>query len=97
MIEDDIFDEDGALTAAFLISRGYCCGNGCRNCPYTPRHGGLDAVLIEDDAERAELSAGAALRASSMKQDENDRRQHEDNECSDSDELRDLLKDRLPE
>jgi hypothetical protein len=43
--EDDIFDEDGALSRAFLIARGYCCGNGCRNCPYIPRHGGLDADL----------------------------------------------------
>ncbi|HLJ57030.1 MAG TPA: DUF5522 domain-containing protein [Chthonomonadaceae bacterium] len=29
-----IFDADGALTRAFLLDRGYCCGNGCRNCPY---------------------------------------------------------------
>jgi hypothetical protein len=45
MMDDDIFDEDGALTAQFLLDRGYCCGNGCRNCPYEPRHGGLDARL----------------------------------------------------
>ncbi|HZU13487.1 MAG TPA: DUF5522 domain-containing protein [Chloroflexota bacterium] len=48
-IDDDIFDEDGALTTAFLIARGYCCGNGCRNCPYVPRHGGLEAVVPADD------------------------------------------------
>lgn len=48
MFDDDIFDEDGALTASYLASRGYCCGNGCRNCPYTPRHGGLDAELRPD-------------------------------------------------
>jgi hypothetical protein len=30
----DIFDADGALSRAFLLARGYCCGNGCRNCPY---------------------------------------------------------------
>ncbi len=23
------------LTAHFLQKRGYCCDNGCRNCPYT--------------------------------------------------------------
>jgi len=39
----DIFDEDGALTAQFLLSRGFCCGNKCRNCPYEPRHGGPTA------------------------------------------------------
>ncbi len=22
------------FTAAYLLSRGYCCGNGCVNCPY---------------------------------------------------------------
>jgi hypothetical protein len=22
------------LTADFLARRGYCCGNGCRHCPY---------------------------------------------------------------
>lgn len=46
--DHDIFDEDGALTREFLIGRGYCCGNGCRNCPYIPRHGGLDAELPPD-------------------------------------------------
>jgi hypothetical protein len=23
------------LTAQFLAERGWCCGNGCRHCPYT--------------------------------------------------------------
>lgn len=23
------------LTAKFLRERGYCCGNGCRHCPYS--------------------------------------------------------------
>ena len=22
------------MTAAYLLRRGYCCENGCRNCPY---------------------------------------------------------------
>jgi hypothetical protein len=22
------------LTAEFLLKRGYCCGSGCRHCPY---------------------------------------------------------------
>ena len=26
------------LSKEFLLIRGYCCGNGCINCPYTPRH-----------------------------------------------------------
>jgi hypothetical protein len=51
LTRDEIFDADGALTARFLMQRGYCCGNGCRNCPYQPRHGGAGAVL------RAEIAA----------------------------------------
>jgi hypothetical protein len=29
-------DNDGNLvfTEFFLLNRGYCCGNGCRHCPY---------------------------------------------------------------
>ncbi|MBI4603456.1 MAG: hypothetical protein HY721_16010 [Planctomycetes bacterium] len=32
----DFYVEDGVLvfTAAYLLRRGLCCGNGCRNCPY---------------------------------------------------------------
>ncbi|MBV9281328.1 MAG: hypothetical protein JOZ41_14705 [Chloroflexi bacterium] len=39
----ETFDDDGALTAAFLLQRGYCCGLGCKNCPYEPRHAGPGA------------------------------------------------------
>lgn len=28
------FEADGALTRDFLLRRGTCCENGCRNCPY---------------------------------------------------------------
>lgn len=32
----DFYFEDGlmVLTEHFLKKRGYCCGNGCRHCPY---------------------------------------------------------------
>lgn len=53
MMDVDIFDENGALRASFLLERGFCCGNGCRNCPYVPRHGGLESRVPED----AETSA----------------------------------------
>lgn len=26
------------FTALYLSSRGYCCGNKCRECPYYPKH-----------------------------------------------------------
>jgi len=32
----DYYVEAGryVFTAAYLKSRGWCCGNGCRHCPY---------------------------------------------------------------
>jgi hypothetical protein len=32
----DYYFEKGlmVLTAEFLRKRGYCCGSGCRHCPY---------------------------------------------------------------
>ena len=26
------------FTEEFHIRRGQCCGNGCRHCPYEPKH-----------------------------------------------------------
>lgn len=26
------------FSALFHINRGSCCGNGCRHCPYDPKH-----------------------------------------------------------
>jgi hypothetical protein len=30
------WNEDGliVLTAQYHLEKGYCCGNGCRHCPY---------------------------------------------------------------
>jgi hypothetical protein len=32
----DYYSENGAMvfTASYLQRRGYCCGSGCRHCPY---------------------------------------------------------------
>lgn len=32
----DFYIENGCyvFTAHYLKNRGYCCGNGCRHCPY---------------------------------------------------------------
>ena len=34
--EDYYLNENGLLTftSQYLLERGYCCGNGCRHCPY---------------------------------------------------------------
>jgi hypothetical protein len=26
------------FTPEYHMDRGYCCGNGCRHCPYEPKH-----------------------------------------------------------
>lgn len=47
--EDYYLLPDGRLvfTAAYLLKRGWCCGNGCLNCPFDysavpePRRSGL--------------------------------------------------------
>jgi hypothetical protein len=33
---DDYYMENGLLvfTEAYHLKRGYCCGSGCRHCPY---------------------------------------------------------------
>lgn len=34
--EDYYINEAGfyVFTAKYLLERGYCCGNGCKHCPY---------------------------------------------------------------
>ena len=38
--QPDSYLENGLLvyTAAYHLKRGYCCGSGCRHCPYEPKH-----------------------------------------------------------
>jgi hypothetical protein len=35
--EDYYFNEKGLMvfTAKYHLKRGYCCGSGCKHCPYT--------------------------------------------------------------
>lgn len=41
------------LTASFLTRRGYCCGSGCRNCPYQLRdlHLESERLLLREFSE----------------------------------------------
>lgn len=36
----DYYMENGfrVMKEEYLKKRGYCCGNGCRHCPYFPKH-----------------------------------------------------------
>ena len=36
------------FTALFHIQRGSCCGNGCRHCPYDPKHKKGKVVLSKE-------------------------------------------------
>jgi len=37
---EDYYVEGGlvVMTAAYHKKRGYCCGNGCKWCPFEPKH-----------------------------------------------------------
>jgi hypothetical protein len=43
---EDYYIENGlyVFTAEFLRKRGYCCGSGCRHCPYKN-----DTLKIENE------------------------------------------------
>lgn len=48
--EDIHYYMDGervVFTALFHIQRGSCCGNGCRHCPYDPKHKKGKVVLAK--------------------------------------------------
>ncbi len=37
MEEEEFYFNDNGLVvfnAEYLLQRGYCCGNGCKHCPY---------------------------------------------------------------
>ena len=36
------------FTALFHIQRGSCCGNGCKHCPYNPKHKKGNVVLSKE-------------------------------------------------
>lgn len=53
-----LLDADGALSREFLLHRGYCCGNGCRNCPYGFRRLAESPAEPVTDARAADAPAG---------------------------------------
>lgn len=60
MIEgiDYYIDEQSGLmvlTAHFHVKRGYCCGSGCRECPYYPKHEKGNTVKIIDGSLKRKL------------------------------------------
>ena len=51
---DYYMDKNGLLvfTAKYLLERGFCCGNGCRHCPYGT--GKEDAMRLDKKDEGEE-------------------------------------------
>jgi len=44
------------FTSLFHLERGQCCGNGCRHCPYEPRHKRGNKILDEKFAHSKKIS-----------------------------------------
>lgn len=47
----DYYFDKGAivLTEYYLKKRGKCCGSGCRECPYWPRHTKGNTVFRDEE------------------------------------------------
>jgi hypothetical protein len=43
--------EDGkyVFTKEFHLSRGHCCGNGCRHCPFFPKYKKGNTTIFIDN------------------------------------------------
>lgn len=54
--EEDYYLEGGftVFTAAYHLKRGYCCGSGCRHCPYQQQSCDGDHQLPAPGAETAD-------------------------------------------
>jgi hypothetical protein len=37
------------FTSLFHIERGQCCGNGCKHCPYDPKHKKGNVVMAKEN------------------------------------------------
>ncbi len=58
LVEGEDFYFEGpymVFTAAYLLKRGYCCGSGCRHCPYAGQKAGeKDECKRQTEEERPE-------------------------------------------
>jgi Family of unknown function (DUF5522) len=62
--EDYYYNEQGyiVLTEKYHLQRGYCCGNGCKHCPYhyenvpEPKRSELKAAYSRQGGTRGEAS-----------------------------------------
>jgi len=52
LVEDEDFYQEGdyiVFTHLYHLKRGYCCGSGCRHCPYDPRWTGGETKVARED------------------------------------------------
>jgi hypothetical protein len=49
------------LTKEFLLSRGYCCGNNCTNCPYYPK-AKIGSTQVFKPPEKVNCSPSCSLK-----------------------------------
>ena len=63
LIEGEDFYFEGELmvmTPNYHLKRGYCCGSGCRHCPYFPKHEAGSTIVrdcVIDPQTKSELPA----------------------------------------
>ncbi len=52
---EDFYWESGLMvfTRAYHLKRGYCCGSGCRHCPYEPQWT-KGVTVLKESAEQPE-------------------------------------------
>jgi Family of unknown function (DUF5522) len=59
LVEDEDFYWEGGFivfTRHYHLKRGYCCGSGCRHCPYDPRWTGGETMVAREDPAAASQS-----------------------------------------
>jgi len=57
LVEGEDFYWQGGLmvfTRAYHLKRGYCCGSGCRHCPYEPQWEKGTTTLRENVADASQ-------------------------------------------
>jgi hypothetical protein len=53
LLPSHFYEENGrtVFTEEYHIDRGYCCGLGCLNCAYVPKHIKNNTTLKKDSVE----------------------------------------------
>jgi hypothetical protein len=52
-IDYTIENNNWVFTSTFLLNRGYCCNNGCRNCPYNNNLNMKKDLYMKDSPKQA--------------------------------------------